>query len=72
MHRARLRITLYHYRLHFLAQYIIRKTALCELPFYCSPLILAKPLQCTRGAYFVAFQRNDDVELEHVVHITLQ
>lgn len=72
MHCAWLRITLYHYLLHFLAQYIIRKTALCELPFYCSPLVFAKPLQCTRGGYFMAFQRNNDMEVEHAVHTTLR
>lgn len=71
MHRAQWIITLYHYCLYFLAQYTIRKIMLCELPFYCSPLIFAKPLQCTCRGYFMAFRMNDNVEVKHVVHTTL-
>lgn len=72
MHFARWRITLYHYRLHFLPQYIIGKIMLYKLLFYCFILVFVQPLQCTCRDYFVTFQRNVNVEVEHVVHTTLQ
>ena len=71
MHCAPWRITLYHYHLYFLGQYIIRKTLLCKLPFYCFPFVFVKVLQCTQGGYFMTFRRNDDMKMEHAVHTTL-